>query len=96
MVANLTTLPRTLLIAGALAIAPAFAFAQTAAPVATVTSPAAASVTNKPVVPPAKTETAVKPVTAPVKPAAQIDSKTVDPKLQPAKSTTIAPTAPKS
>ena len=89
MAVTLTTLPRTLLIAGALALAPALAFAQTqtapVAPAAAITTPAAPAV--KPVA-------AVKTPTAPVKPVAHVHSKKVAPKLQPAASKMTAPAAP--
>jgi len=83
MVAKLVTLPRTLLVAGVLAMAPAaFAFAQTPTPTATPT-PTTAGVTtpaNPAVKPVAKTETGTKKVKSakqtPVKAETKTDGKT--------------------
>lgn len=89
-------LPRTLLIAGALAFAPAFAFAQTATtPAATATAtPAVKAETDAkaaPALPATKAET---PAKSPVKPVAHVHSKRVQPKLQPATTKPVAPALP--
>jgi hypothetical protein len=88
---------KTLLFAGAVALAPVLAFAQTT----TVQTPAPQPTMTAPVAPAAmaktdtaiKTDAAVKPVT---KPDAHVDSKKVDSKLEPvaAKPATPAPAAP--
>lgn len=76
MVAKLTTLPRTLLVAGALAMAPAFAFAQSAAPSVTtsVTAPSASTSTTAT----APKETVKQDTTAKV-PEAKSETKTAKP-----------------
>jgi hypothetical protein len=107
MVAKLTSLPRTLLIAGVLVIAPALAFAQTtpATPAAAASQPAPTAKPEAPVtaaVAPAKSEVAATPEAAaksetavkPVKPAAHVHSKRVDPKLAPVGAKVTAPAEP--
>jgi hypothetical protein len=94
IMAKFFPLPRTLLIVGALAFAPALAFAQTATtPAATATPTVKAETDTKaaPALPATKAET---PAKSPVKPVAHVHSKRVQPKLQPATTKPVAPALP--